>query len=84
MRKERSVATWTVPSATPPRPRGALGDQVGIALRLAGDLVEQLVDGDEGGSAHIPVRLLQLAMKIDRRRQVLVQEFDGLSANVLG
>ena len=64
--------------------RGALGDQIGIALRLAGDLVEQLVDGDEGGPSHVPVRLLQLAVQIDRRRQVPVQELDRLSADVFG
>ena len=49
--------------------RGAFGQQVGIALRFPGDLVEQLVDRDEGRTPHVPVGLLQLPMQIDSRRR---------------
>ena len=81
MRKARSLATWTVHAA---EAGGALGDQVGVAVRLAGDLVEHLMDADEGRSPHVPVRLLQLAVQIDRRSQMPVQKLDGLGANVFG
>lgn len=55
---------------------GAFGDKVGIALDLRGDLVEQFVDSDECWSAHVPMRLFHLGMKINCRCQVLVQKFD--------
>jgi hypothetical protein len=48
------------------------------------DPVEQFVDRDESQSAHIPVRLFHLGVQINRRRQVLVQKFDGLRPDVLG
>jgi hypothetical protein len=34
------------------------------------------VDSDECWSAHVPMRLFHLGMKINRRCQVLVQKFD--------
>lgn len=36
----------------------ALGGEVGETLRVRDDAVEQFVDGDEVGAAHVPVRLL--------------------------
>src|SRR5271165_953054 len=64
--------------------RGALGEQIGIALRLSRDLVEQLVHGDESWSPHVPVRLFELTMQINRRRQVPVQQFASLRADIFG
>jgi hypothetical protein len=57
-----------VPYAVPPSPPARLD--------LRGDLVEQFVDSDECWSAHVPMRLFHLGMKINRRCQVLVQKFD--------
>jgi hypothetical protein len=62
---------------------GAFGQQVGIALGFLGDLVEQLVDGDEGWTP-LPVRLLHLAVQIDRARWAPVQKVPGLGADTFG
>src|SRR5213083_124806 len=42
-----------------------LGEQVRVLLDVLGDLVEQLMEGDERGALHVPVRLLALRLQID-------------------
>jgi len=63
---------------------GALGNEIGRTLDVHRDLVEQLVDGDAVRASNIPVRLFQLAVQIDCRRQMLVQQLDRLWPGRLG
>jgi len=65
-------------------PAGPLGNEVGVILRLHGNLVEQLVNRNEPEPAHIPMGLFQLCVQINRRRQVFVQKLDGLRPDILG
>ena len=65
-------------------PAGAFGEQIGVVLDSASDSVEEFVNRDEARPANIPMRLFHLGVQIDRRRKMLVQELDGLNANVLG
>ena len=65
------------------KPAGAFRDNIRIIFDRGGDLVEEFVDRDECGSTNIPMRLFDLSMQINRSREMLVQQFDGLTANVL-
>ena len=42
--------------------RGALGDRVRVLLHRIGHLAEELVEGDESGTANIPMGLLDLSV----------------------
>jgi hypothetical protein len=61
---------------------GALGDVVAPLLRVLGDLVEELVDGDEAGTFDVPVSLLELVEEVFRVDQSVVQELHHLAAQV--
>ena len=55
-----------------------------LATQLAGNPVEQFVQGDEVRPFHVPVRLLGLELQIDRVRQAGVQDLDDLGAGLGG
>jgi len=59
-----------------------LRQQVHVLRHRPVDLVEQLVQGDERRSLHVPVRLLHLRFQIDRFRQARLQDGDDLLAGV--
>src|SRR5580692_9374157 len=63
-----------------PERGGTLGDGVDLVLDRLGELVEQLVQGDEVGALDVPVRVLHLGAKIDRIGQALVEELHHLGA----
>ena len=54
----------------------ALGDLVDLLQHHIGNLVEQLVQGDEIRTLHVPMRLLDLALQIDGVGQAII-EYDG-------
>src|SRR5207248_3956655 len=58
----------------------ALGQKVDVLERCVMQLVEQLVERDELGTFHVPMRLFRLLLEVDRVRQPLVQEVDHLTA----
>ena len=66
------------------KPAGAVRDNVRVVFDRARDLDEEFVDRDESGSTNISMRPLDLRVQVNRRRQMLVQQIDGLTANVLG
>ena len=62
---------------------GAFRKHIRVVLDHGGDLVEQFMDCNESRTANIPMRLLYLPVQVDRSRQMLVQQLDGLTAYVL-
>ena len=67
-----------------PRPTqrtGPFSEIIGESKNRPGNGIEQCVDGKKAGAADIPVRLLDLAMQIDRSRKMQVEQLDGLAAN---
>src|SRR6202041_1333229 len=62
--------------------RHAFGDFVDLFQDHVGDLVEQLVQGDEVGALHVPVRLLDLALQINGVGQPIVKNEDDVAAGL--
>src|SRR3954453_19819234 len=53
---------------------GTFCDLVRILFNDIGDLVEQLVDCDEGGAADVPMRLLHLSVQVDGGGEVAIEQ----------
>src|SRR5271165_776169 len=63
--------------------RHPFGDLVDLFQYQIGDLVEQLVQSDEMGTFDVPMRLLDLALQIDRIGQAIVEYEDDVAADFL-
>src|SRR5882757_1423089 len=61
----------------------ALRDLVDLFEHRVGNLVEQFVQGDEVGTLHVPMRLLDLALQIDGISQAIVQDDNDIAADFL-
>ena len=48
-----------------------------------GDIVEEFVDGDEGGTADVPMRLLDLRVQVDGSGEVAIEQSDRPRADLL-
>lgn len=62
----------------------AFGDVINESQNLAGDAVEEFVEGDEVGAFDVPVGLFGLELQIDEVGQVLVEELANLGAFIGG
>ena len=71
------------PDSGAAEPACPLGKLVGEMLHLLRDGIEERVDGDETRPPHVPVRLLELGVEVDRGRQIAIQKLDRLTANIL-
>ena len=73
MRNGRSAATCAAPlAAAPAQPARAFRDRVGMVLDLDRGHIEQFMDCDGAGPAHVPMGLIDLRMEIRRRAEILV------------
>src|SRR5713226_3336150 len=61
-----------------------LGNQIHVLCNVLVDLVEQLVQRDEGGPLHVPVRLLALRLQVDAVSEALIEQRDHLEPPGLG
>src|ERR1700719_3463813 len=60
----------------------ALGDLVDLFQHCIGNLVEQLVQGDEVRTLYVPMRLFDLALQIDGISQAIIQNDDDIAADL--
>ena len=58
----------------------ALGNLIDISLNFAGNIVKQLVQGDEVRPLDIPVRLLRLQAQVDQIGESLVEQLGDRDA----
>src|SRR5216683_5487466 len=63
--------------------RHAFGDRVDLFQEEIGDLVEQLVQGDEMRTLHVPVCLLDLALQVNRIGQPIIEYDNDVTADFL-
>src|ERR1700730_1890931 len=61
----------------------ALGDLIDLFQHGVGDLVEELMQGNEIRALHIPMRMFNLALQIDRVGQGVVQNHDDIAPDFL-
>jgi hypothetical protein len=69
-----AAAIRWLPIAVPPQRGGALGDDVAGLLQHFGQFVEELIQLEEVHAFDVPMRMLGLAVEVQRVGQLLVQQ----------